>query len=131
MEQERIQKIRKDYTNLMTDILFEKVYHYIVIQQQYLSSALSVEEVAQQLDVLPSEVTKSVQDNTGENFTSFLNHYRLRLARRLLLQRKERLSMEEISRSCGFPSRQTFYYAFDKAESMPPREWKKQKLCEC
>ncbi|MBR1889465.1 MAG: AraC family transcriptional regulator [Alloprevotella sp.] len=114
--------INSDYA----DSLFVQIFQKIVIEKQYRNPNYSATQLSRDLSVNPRYISEVLAIHTGENYHAFVNRYRLRDARGMLLsQRYAKVPVEEVGLLCGFASRQAFYLAFSRAEGITPMQYRK------
>ncbi len=105
---------QKDMLLLALRILFEE-------EKVYIDSNLSIDDVASKLNVYKKYISQVINEKLGINFTSYINQYRIKEARRMLISEEfKHYSIEGIGQSCGFNSRTTFNMAFNKFTGITP-----------
>ena len=119
-------------------ILSEQIQHSIwarielamVEKKLYLHNDLTLHELASLLETNTLYISKVINMHTGQNFSSFVNHYRIDEACRLLVaDKKQVMSIEGIALSSGFNSKSAFNSAFKKLKGFTPSEFiEKQKI---
>jgi len=133
------QHLRKLLMSLMLSTIehnFTQRYHkpegslppyYVRQAEEYLSSkareAITVEEVAQEVNVAPRTLHLGFQRHRNYTITEFLRNERLAIARQELLSAKEKgLSITEIAYSSGFMHLGRFASAYQKRYGEKPSE---------
>jgi transcriptional regulator GlxA family with amidase domain len=91
--------------------------------QNNLSRSLSVETLAQRCAMSPRSFARHFVDSFAMTPARFVAKLRLETARRLLTDSE--LSIEEISRKCGFGNADVFRKSFGRALEMTPVEYRK------
>ena len=82
-------------------------------QQLYLSKNCKLEYVATHSGIPKHRISEAINNFSDDNFSDFVNRYRVEYACRLLENgQKQQLKVEAIGRNCGFESRSSFYKAF-------------------
>jgi len=119
-------------------ILSEQIQHSIwtrielamIEKKYYLHNDLTLHELATLLETNTLYLSKVINMHTGQNFSSFVNHYRIDEACRLLVADKQQvMSIEGIALSSGFNSKSAFNSAFKKMKGITPSEFiEKQKM---
>ena len=105
---------------------FEKVYSFILKERSFLNFNLKLEDLAQQLSLPPHTVSQVINQNTGKNFSEFLNEFRVEEAKNLL-QNGEDTKMLAIAYDSGFGNKVSFYKNFRKYTGMSPMEYRVKK----
>ena len=102
---------------------------YILSAQDYISrhfsdSGLSLNTVAEAIDVNPSYLSKLFKSNLNINFTDYLNHYRIECSLKLLSETNR--TLQDISVDSGFNSVQNYIRVFKKFMNMTPGQYRKE-----
>lgn len=100
---------------------------YPVMQyiEQHPEEPVSLHEMAELCHLSPSYFSKLWLRNTGENFTSYVNHKKTELAKQMLLNSAESISF--IASSLGFSDTSYFIKVFKKAEGVTPLAFRQHK----
>lgn len=116
---------RKDELNSKHQEDFENVDTYIIDNQRYLDPNLSLEELANELDMSTSHLSKLINNYSDYNFSDYINSLRIQQAKKLLNDNSFcRYTIVSIGLECGFNSKSTFYSAFKKFTSQTPSEYR-------
>jgi len=91
----------------------------------HLRSGITMETVAQEMNVSRDLLTAWLKTTEWELFTPWLAHLRIEHAR-LLLQEHPDWTIEVIAEKSGFKSRIYFQQAFKKATQMTPAQYRKK-----
>lgn len=86
------------------------------------AKAITLEDVAREINVSPQYLSKLFKEETGENFIDYLTGLRIRIAR-TLLEGDER-SVKEICYSIGYSDPNYFSRIFKKIAGVTPTEYK-------
>lgn len=100
------------------------VNNAIIYIDNHLSQDLSLERVAEILNISQSYLSSLFTETIKTSFSSFVNLRRIKRAK-LLLETTD-LSLIEIALECGFNSQSYFCYVFKKMEEVTPTVFKKQ-----
>jgi AraC-like DNA-binding protein len=124
-----IEKIRIPYENsTLSDELKrrieKKVLDYFEIEKAYLNPDLNMELLAQMLKIPKYQITEVLNTNIGKNFFQFVNTYRVEAVKHMLLDPKNRYSIEAIGYECGFSSKSSFYTVFKSITGVTPVQFK-------
>lgn len=107
--------------------LTEKIRHIIIKKCRYRDIDYSAACLAHDLDIAPSRLSKILQRNFGENYSSLVNRCRVKDAKRYLLDRnRASYTVEDIGVAVGFSNRQSFYSAFSRFAGTTPDKWRKE-----
>jgi len=98
---------------------------YMRSEKPYLDSRLTLQQLADAVDVAPRQLSPLIQATSDSNFYQFVNKYRVEEAKRLLADSRElRTSVEAIGLMAGFRARSTFYEAFRRLEGKTPAQYR-------
>jgi YesN/AraC family two-component response regulator len=115
--QEKITEIATRVTRLMGD------------SKPYLQSDLTLQDLADMLDIPSYQVTQSINEGLGKNFYDLVNGYRVEEAKRLLSDPVSRNNkVLAIGMDAGFNSKTTFNTVFKKFTGLTPSDFKEQQL---
>jgi AraC-like DNA-binding protein len=92
------------------------------ILRRNLTKVLSLEDVAEKLNVSPQTLRRRLQDDNNCGFQELKDRVRRDVAIHLL--QKSRLSLEEIGMSLGFSEVSTFHRAFKRWTGHAPGEYR-------
>ncbi|MBN1199916.1 MAG: tetratricopeptide repeat protein [Bacteroidales bacterium] len=97
---------------------FEALMHH---QGLYRQSGITLEMVAERLNSNRTYLSGMINSHFRTNFTTLINRYRIREARRLLLSPDfKNYTIEAIANEVGFISKSTFNEAFKKETGLTP-----------
>lgn len=104
-----------------SDKLFDQLNNYFVEEKPYLDSKLKQDDVLNKMEINYKTLSQLLRDRNFENFTAFLNYYRVNEAK-LLMEQPEHinLKMNAIAEMAGFGTRQSFYNAFEFYTGVKP-----------
>ncbi len=95
-------------------------------ERYYLDCDLTLSGLANQLGLSPHQVSQVINEQLGQSFFSFVNNYRIQLAKGLMGEQETRnMPIVELALEVGFKSRSSFYSAFKKVAQMTPTQFKK------
>lgn len=87
----------------------------------FLKSDLTIEMVASDLNTNKRYISQVINEVLKQNFSSYLNEYRIKEARELLLDAKHRhLTIESVAGMVGFNSKSAFNNSFKKFTGVTP-----------
>jgi len=102
-----------------------KLKHLMEEEKIYRDDELNLSELATQISLSPHQVSEYLNLHLGKNFFQFVNFYRIKEAKSLCTQEKEKTILS-IAYEVGFPSKSTFYDAFRRETGMSPTEYRKK-----
>ncbi len=90
---------------------------------------LTIFDVAKQLDINKTYISYVINELLSENFSSFINRYRIESAKKMLLDDNfNHLTIEGIGNVVGFNSKSSFNSSFKKHTGVTPSSFKKSSL---
>jgi AraC-like DNA-binding protein len=98
-----------------------------VIQEQelYLDCDLTLPDLAKATGLTAPQISQVLNGQMNQNFFSFVNNYRIQLARRMLLDPETSdMPIVELAVEVGSKSKSSFYDAFKRATNMTPTQFK-------
>lgn len=119
-------------SNLDTDTSkghLQKIRQLFLKEHLYLEPDLSLAMVANKLAISSREVSQVINENEGQNFNEFVNHYRIEKAKALLTTSSyHHEKIATIAYDVGFGTVTSFNVAFKKQTGMTPSLYRKQQL---
>ena len=95
----------------------------------YLQSELTLQDLADKLDIPSYQVTQAINEGLDKNFYDLVNGYRVEEAKRLLSDPGSRNSkILSLGMDAGFNSKTTFNTVFKKFTGLTPSDFKQQHL---
>ncbi|MEM8907506.1 MAG: helix-turn-helix domain-containing protein, partial [Bacteroidota bacterium] len=107
--------------------LISRIQLHMEEQKPYLEPSLKMGDLAQQLNLSPHELSRTLNQGLGASFFVFVNAYRIQAfieLRRNPLQTHR--SILQLAYQVGFNSKSSFNRAFRKAKGQSPSEFFKQ-----
>ncbi|BFM15791.1 hypothetical protein R50073_19740 [Maricurvus nonylphenolicus] len=103
-------------------LLMEKMQE----EQLYLDCELTLLDLAKHTGLTAHQVSQVINSQMNQNFFSFVNNYRIQMAKDLMSQPEtQNMPIVELAVEVGFKSKSSFYDAFKKATQMTPTQFKK------
>lgn len=93
-----------------------------IMQQDY-HSEITLEGLAQQINVTPQYLSKIFKDDTGSTFKEYLNELRIEEAKKMLKEGKK--SIKEIGFYIGYNDTSYFIRTFKKYEGITPKDYQR------
>lgn len=91
------------------------------IENNYSSLNLSVNKIADDLNILPSTISKAFKNDTGGTILKYIHTYRIEKSKELLSQG---MSVKDVAVAVGFENTMTFIRVFKKYEAITPGQFK-------
>jgi len=93
----------------------------------FLDSSLTIHSLANQLNSNNKYLSQLINNDLKKNFVLFVNEYRIREAKKLLLDKSNNnLTIESIGYDSGFKSKSAFNATFKKITNQTPSEYRKK-----
>ncbi|MEL6303377.1 MAG: AraC family transcriptional regulator [Bacteroidota bacterium] len=94
-------------------------------EELYLESALTLENVATELNVTPRILSQAINQTEQTNFSGFVNQYRIEKAKNLLQQPKyQKEKIASVAFDCGFGNVTSFNLAFKAQTQKTPSQYR-------
>ena len=94
-------------------------------EKPYLNPDFQLMDLRQVLPLNRTYLSQLINAQYGCSFYQWVNDLRVAEAKRLITEHPE-MSLEEVSKHCGFSSRRLFTQIFARETGMTPREWSKK-----
>jgi AraC-like DNA-binding protein len=95
-------------------------------QELYLDEGLTLPDLARASGLSAPQISQVLNGQMNQNFFSFVNNYRIQLARRMLMSPETAgMPIVELAVEVGFKSKSSFYDAFKRATNMTPTQFKR------
>ncbi len=95
-------------------------------EQLYLQRDLNLEKLAESVNTSKHNLSQVLNNEVGKKFSDFINEYRIKEAKNLILNRSEELSISGIAREAGFNNKTSFNTAFKKFTGLTPSQYLKK-----
>ncbi|MBE5997355.1 MAG: helix-turn-helix transcriptional regulator [Lachnospiraceae bacterium] len=118
---DEIMKHLSDLLNNRQLILVTQARNYI--KMNYSNCDLSIHEVSESLGISDPYLSSIFTEYTGESPLTFLNSYRIEIAKQLLAESK--MIIKDIGFNTGFNTVQNFNRVFKRYTGMTPGEYRK------
>jgi AraC-like DNA-binding protein len=105
----------------------ESIDQRIKQEQLYMDPDITLDSLADTLEMMPRDLSMTINRHFGANFYTFINSYRIDEAKRMLRDpAKIDITITEIYLAVGFNSKSVFYTFFKKLEGMTPTKYRQQ-----
>ncbi len=102
--------------------LFDKLNQHVLKNEVYKNSAIKLSDLASDLSISPHQLSQIINQNSGQNFSEYVNSYRIEEAIKLI-SKIDRVNL--LSYEVGFNNRTTFNKVFKRKTGLTPTEYKK------
>lgn len=103
--------------------VFKRLVFSLENEKLYTDPELSLAKISEKIKSNEKYVSSAIAVYAKTNYSVFINYYRINEAKRLMYETNN-LNLNEVSYTCGFNSRTTFYNAFKKHTGMSPKQFK-------
>ncbi len=102
----------------------EKLIHLFEVEKMHENPELTVTDIAKQLQLPPSMISKIINKGFQVNFNDYVNNYRVAAVMEKLRNGEQKIqTLLGIAYDCGFNSKATFNRSFKKITRQSPKEW--------
>lgn len=121
-----VPELSRDVQNLKREEEFKTIHNEILEQQNYFDPQLSLEKLADELQISSGKLSMLINQFSGTNFSDYINSLRIAEAKKCLENAEfETYTIVAIGLECGFNSKSTFYTAFKKFTGQTPTNYRK------
>lgn len=118
-ENEKSRQLNQNNSELM-----QKLQTFMAEKKPYLEEGLTLTGLAQQLNITRNQLSSLINSNTGENFYSFINKYRVEEVIKIFSDpQKKNYTILAMAYEAGFPSKSSFHNIFKKITGLTPTEY--------
>ena len=125
---ERWNQLQKFYGSAESDTntnsqneLFRRIYQLMVNEQAYTKTDITVDFLSKQLKSNTKYISKAIKEETGMNFNTFINTFRIEEAKRILRDKiSSTWSLDAVAVQSGFNNTTSFFQAFKKNTGLTP-----------
>lgn len=114
-------KLRETISSKRYNVLINQVKRYL--QENYNKESLSLNQVAEYVNISPSHLSTLFSQETGQTFVSYLTEIRMEKAKELL--RCTNMKTLEIGYEVGYKDAPYFSYLFKKTQNCTPKEYRR------
>ena len=97
----------------------------MVEQELYLNADLKLADLAREVKLMPHVISKLLNDYHGQNFSHYINGFRVERAKELILS-DSNLTLEALGYDSGFNSKSSFFATFKKFTGQTPAKFKEK-----
>lgn len=116
------------YSQNLLDEIIDKLIAFVSEGQPYTDPELTVNKLADAINVHPKALSQAINTQLGSNFSDYINSLRIAYAKeRLEDPADENQTIVEVMYDAGFNSRSVFNTLFKKKTGLTPSEYRKQR----
>ena len=106
--------------------MLDEISELVQSAELFLNTNLKVSDLAENLKMGEKQISRCINEVTGENFNSYLNRFRVSYAEKLILDPEfDHYTIDAIGMESGFANKVSFYKAFKRIHGVSPSNWKK------
>jgi AraC-like DNA-binding protein len=109
--------------SLLQPAMAAKVDAAIVETKIYMEPDITLDRLAEALNIMPRDLSMLINRHFGVNYYEFINRYRIDEAKRMLAE-STAVSITDIYLAVGFNSKSVFYTFFKKLEGVTPTAYR-------
>ncbi len=123
---EKSETVHASFKNEKLRNLYQQVLYLFEVQNIFLDPLLTLNQLAEKLNINEKYVSRAIHQGSGENFPAFINAYRLKETIKIMKDPLyNNLTLEEIRIKSGFYSKSTFISTIKKSTGLAPGKLKK------
>jgi AraC-like DNA-binding protein len=104
--------------------IMDRINEIMEEEKAFADEELTLKNLASELDITAHQLSEILNEKLKKNFNSFVNEYRIREAKIMLIDEPER-SVLSIGIAVGFNSHTTFCTAFSRLAGCSPAQYRK------
>ncbi len=114
---------------LFAEECIKKLTYLMEMEKIYRDESITLQLLSQKLSISPHQLSQIINDKMNQNFSEFVNSYRIREAKKLLLDpQSSEKKILSIAFDVGFNTKASFNNAFKKYTNMTPSQYKKSNM---
>ncbi|MCL6591566.1 MAG: helix-turn-helix domain-containing protein [Firmicutes bacterium] len=108
-----------------TDKYFQKLNRFMEVQTPYLKPELTLQQLAEELQIPVDHLSQVISEKTGYNFYNYINWYRIEAVKRDLSNPLlKEIPIPELAFKVGFTSKTAFNKFFKKFTGLTPQQFR-------
>lgn len=116
---------KKEKSNEVSENEILKLQAFMENEKPYLNSKLTIKELALQIKIPTSDLSKIINEKLNMNFFDFINKYRVKeFKKQVNLPENKNYTIQAIAFQCGFNSKSSFYNIFKSHTGQTPAKYK-------
>jgi len=102
--------------------MYAKLTRHVELNESFKNNQIKLGDLAQELSLSPHQLSQVINQNANQNFSEFINSYRIKEAIKLIKQIDR---INQLAYEVGFNNRTTFNKLFKKSTGLTPTEFRK------
>jgi AraC-like DNA-binding protein len=120
------EKQRRSYIDyLETDRVQSELHNLMSREKLFLDEDITLPQLAEKLGITTHQLSQLLNDRLNKNFNTFVNEYRVEMAKELLTEDTERTVLS-VAYDVGFKSKSSFNAVFLKYTGTTPTQYRKK-----
>lgn len=111
--------------NTVNPLIIEEITQFVKVGKPYLDPDLTLNDLAEKLELSPRELSIILNSEFKLNFFSFVNKYRIKEAEQLLADKTNKKTILEILYQVGYNNKSAFNRVFKEYTGFTPTEFRK------
>ena len=125
--EEKVKYKSSGLTKNETEDWARKIGKYMEEEKPYLIPGITIEQLAEKIDIHPRSLSQIINDYFGQNFYDYINKHRIVESKRMLIECTKKTVLE-ILYEAGFNTKSSFNTCFKKETGLTPTEFRKNAL---
>jgi len=126
-EIDKTRYIKSKIKSLDVDSIIKRIFEIMEIEKAFSDEDFSLKILARELEISTQQLSEILNERMGKNFSTFINEFRIREAKILLVDEPGR-SINSVANAVGFNSNTAFSITFSKYEGCSPSRFRKLNL---
>jgi len=126
-EIDKTRYFRSKIKTLDVENIIKRILEIMEIEKAFCDEDFSLKRLSRDLGINPQQLSEILNERIGKSFNTFLNEYRIKESRILLINEPGR-SINSIANAVGFNSNAVFSITFSKYEGCSPSRFRKINL---
>ena len=123
-EEKKVKYASSGLSSEIAQDLYKNLIEQITQKGYYTESTLSLNELAQKLDISPNYLSQIINEKDGKNFFDFINAFRVAEFKRLVaIPTNQQYTLLALAYDCGFNSKSSFNRSFKKHAGLTPSQY--------
>jgi AraC-like DNA-binding protein len=115
--------VMKDIIEPRQRILYEQIIEYFETEKPYLNKDFNIAQLAIALNTNIAYISQAIKTNKETHFNHFVNEYRIKMIKEMILNNYGKYTLEYIYDTSGFRNQSTFNKTFKQIEGITPSEY--------